>query len=1094
LVLFFILTAEAQALDFTYTNTNGTISITGYTGPGGNVTIPSTIAGLAVTSIGANAFLNLTNLTNVAISDSVTYIGPDAFAGCSSLTNVTIGRSVTNMGASAFAYCPSLASVYFEGDAPTVVANVFVQSPATVYYPAGTTGFGPLFAGHPTALYALPYALGTSTVLVGPAAGSNSVALAVSPEAGVWTAATSVPWLHLAESFQGGIGSTNVVFSFDTNPGPTRSGTLTIAGITFTVIQAGATYVSANAVRLFSTNGWNMYGIAVNGAGNVYVTVTNLGDLVLWTAASNTATVLASGWRPPPMGVAAYWGTNFYISTPLPAIYDFFFLLPSGDDGVTLFVPVGPFALDAVGNLYIAHSGEIDEWTVSNLVVNPVNKWVNPGISNPGAIAVDNFGKNVYFTSGNSLQKWTAANNSVAEVASPGSFPGFDAATYNSGALAVDRGGNLYFSAYGSSLGPSVIMRWNAAGNNLSVLASSSSLPSGQFYSAQFSGVAVDKAGNVYFSDNYGGVLYEQPNAFVDVSPKSEGLVAGQDSLPPVLPSTANLRAPLFPVSDSSWLSIVGVTNGVVSYSFSENLRYPRTGHITVLGNFVEVTQNGPLFALGATNLCEGSAAGSDSVVLAVIPNVGIWTATNNAPWLHLSGAFQGGIGSTNVIFSFDANPGPTRSGTLTIANQTVTVTQAGKNYIKTGPVTTLLSSGLSGPSGVAVGGMGNVYIADTYGNSIKEWFASDNALTTLVSSGLNRPQGVAVDGMGNVYIADTENSAVKEWIAASNLVITLVASGLNRPQGVAVDSKGNVYIADTFDSTIKEWVAASNQMVTLVSSTLLFPAGVAVDGAGNVYIADSGNSAIKKWTVASESVSTLIAMGSGYISGVAVDGKGNVCVADTNNLVIEEWIAASNTLVSVVSSGLNGLSSVAVGGPGNVYYTDTENRLVGELPYAFVDPSPRLESLAAGNDSLPVVLPVTQNLQPPFAPTSDQAWLTITGISNGVVSFSFTSNTGPSRTAHIILLGQSIPITQGLIGTKPSLTKVQTLGNGVIQFSFTNNPSASFTVLSTTNLTLPLDNWAVVGLATNISSNLFQFTSQPTTNDQQRFYTVRSP
>jgi hypothetical protein len=108
--------------------------------------------------------------------------------------------------------------------------------------------------------------------------------------------------------------------------------------------------------------------------------------------------------------------------------------------------------------------------------------------------------------------------------------------------------------------------------------------------------------------------------------------------------------------------------------------------------------------------------------------------------------------------------------------------------------------------------------------------------------------------------------------------------------------------------------------------------------------------------------------------------------------------------------------------------------------------------------------------------------------------SFSFTANAGPSRTAHIALLGQSIPITQGVIGTPPILTSVQMLGNGVLQFAFTNNPSAVFTVLSATNLSLPLSNWTVAGTASNSSSNVFQFTSQPITNGAQLFFTVRSP
>jgi NHL repeat len=267
------------------------------------------------------------------------------------------------------------------------------------------------------------------------------------------------------------------------------------------------------------------------------------------------------------------------------------------------------------------------------------------------------------------------------------------------------------------------------------------------------------------------------------------------------------------------------------------------------------------------------------------------------------------------------------------------------------------------------------------------------------------------------------------------------------------VDGAGNVYIADTYDNAIKEWTVANSNVTTLVSSGLSHPRGVAVDGAGNVYVADSSHDAIKEWTPANNNVTTLF-----------------------------QWYDGSI------------LQGVAVDGAGNVYFSDTDNNVIEELPYAFVDPTDKLEGLAAGNDALPVVLPATANLLTPFAPTSDQPWLTITGITNGVVSFAFTANTGPARTAHIQLLGQTIAITQGLIGTPPNLTDVQTLGNGAIQFSFTNNPSASFTVLTTTNISLPLASWTVVGSATNVSSDLFQFTSQPTTNDQQRYYTIRSP
>jgi hypothetical protein len=105
LILFVLLmlAVAAQAQDFTYSTNNGTITITGYNGPGGMVTIPSTIDGLPVTAIGAAAFANCTNLTAVAIPastlsiDMPTFQGTEgalmkygAFGGCTGLRAINV--------------------------------------------------------------------------------------------------------------------------------------------------------------------------------------------------------------------------------------------------------------------------------------------------------------------------------------------------------------------------------------------------------------------------------------------------------------------------------------------------------------------------------------------------------------------------------------------------------------------------------------------------------------------------------------------------------------------------------------------------------------------------------------------------------------------------------------------------------------------------------------------------------------------------------------------------------------------------------------------------------------------------------------------
>jgi hypothetical protein len=106
----------------------------------------------------------------------------------------------------------------------------------------------------------------------------------------------------------------------------------------------------------------------------------------------------------------------------------------------------------------------------------------------------------------------------------------------------------------------------------------------------------------------------------------------------------------------------------------------------------------------------------------------------------------------------------------------------------------------------------------------------------------------------------------------------------------------------------------------------------------------------------------------------------------------------------------------VAVDGFGNVYIPDRGNSALKEIPYAFVGPANLTEPSSAGTDSLLPVLPSTASLTGVFAPSSDQSWLTIGTITNGVVSFSFTANTSTSsRTAHIAVLGEQITVTQAL-------------------------------------------------------------------------------
>jgi sugar lactone lactonase YvrE len=447
---------------------------------------------------------------------------------------------------------------------------------------------------------------------------------------------------------------------------------------------------------------------------------------------------------------------------------------------------------------------------------------------------------------------------------------------------------------------------------------------------------------------------------------------------------------------------------------------------------------------LGTSALLVGSAAGASSVVLTYS---GAWTAAANDGFLHISAGSASGTGSAVVVFTYDAfTDTGTRAGTLTIAGLTVTVTQAGTNYIGPGGVTTLVSSGLSAPTGVAVDGSGNVYIADRDSNAIKEWSAATQQVTTLISTGLSHPTGVAVDGFGNLYIADFNNEAIRKWSTATQQVTTLVPGGWCVPYGLAVDGSGNVYIAYCGSNAINEWSAATQQVTTLVSSGLWSPTGVAVDGSGNVYIADSLNHAVKEWSAATQQVTALVSTGLSWPCGVAVDGSGNVYIADCQNTATKKWGAATQQ-VTMLSSGLGFPSGVAVDGSGNVYIADTTGNAIEEIPFAFVGPASLTEPASAGSDSLLQVLPSTTSLTGVFAPTSDQSWLTVGSISNGVIGFSFAANTSTSRTAHLTVLGQQITVTQN--GLPAQTITFGTLANQLFG-------TAPFTVSATASSGLP--------------------------------------
>ncbi|WP_411552866.1 stalk domain-containing protein [Paenibacillus lautus] len=171
-----------------------------------------------------------------------------------------------------------------------------------------------------------------------------------------------------------------------------------------------------------------------------------------------------------------------------------------------------------------------------------------------------------------------------------------------------------------------------------------------------------------------------------------------------------------------------------------------------------------------------------------------------------------------------------------------------------------------------------------------------------------NRPSGIAVDGKGQVYIADSGNHAIRK-IDQAGRVTTIAGNGriglkdgqaqdalFHEPQDVAVTEDGILYVADTLNHVIRR-ISPDGEVTTIgnpstrtvqvragvielagdykngsfAEAQFNEPAGLALDGKGNLYVSDSGNHAIRYIDFGKGIVST--AAGSGPSSdGYAKD------------------------------------------------------------------------------------------------------------------------------------------------------------------------------------------------------------------------------
>ncbi|MGJ8641836.1 MAG: leucine-rich repeat protein [Luteolibacter sp.] len=125
----FLFTNPGQTLttviDYTFVESDGEVTITGYTGSGGAIFIPPNLGASPVTTIGAGAFQNNTAITSVVLPNGVTDIEIDAFSGCSNLTAVSLPDSLVSIGDNAFFDCEELVSIILPQNLQSIGNSAF---------------------------------------------------------------------------------------------------------------------------------------------------------------------------------------------------------------------------------------------------------------------------------------------------------------------------------------------------------------------------------------------------------------------------------------------------------------------------------------------------------------------------------------------------------------------------------------------------------------------------------------------------------------------------------------------------------------------------------------------------------------------------------------------------------------------------------------------------------------------------------------------------------------------------------------------------------------------------------------------------------
>jgi len=503
--------------------------------------------------------------------------------------------------------------------------------------------------------------------------------------------------------------------------------------------------------------------------------------------------------------------------------------------------------------------------------------------------------------------------------------------------------------------------------------------------------------------------------------------------------------------SNSAFLTGVtasGTGTAAVSYTVAANTGVARSGTLTIAGQTFTVNQaSGCTFTVAPTAVSPGAAASSGSLTITASNASCPWTAANNDSWLAISPT--SGTGNLSATYSVGANVGPARTGSLTVAGQTVTFNQAG------GCTASLSSSGV-----IASGAGASGSVTLTMSSPACAWTASSNQpwvtvpasgtgsstvnFTVAAQTGPARQATLtiagqtfiieqssactyaiaptsasAVSGAGTGSVAVTTSNAACAWTVGSNASwLASTSSGGTGNQSVPYDFSANAGAARSGTMTIAGQIFTVNQASGCVASVSPTSLAAAAAGASSSFTITM-SSPTCAWTASSPNA---------FITGITASGTGTSTVS---------FAVAANT--GPARSG-----TIVAGGS-----TFTINQTSGCTASLA---SPSASAIAAGGSNA-VALTMSDSACP-WTATSNASWLTVTGSGTGSSNVGYTAaaNVAGPRTGTLTIAGQTFTVSQS-DGCAFTLSATQAAASGAGQTGSINvtasAPTCAFTASS---------------------------------------------